>query len=168
MLLKFIGLILIVLTGASWGNVKSERLKSERNSSRLLVEIVGQISTFIRFKGLTFYEIARELQSVQAYSELGFICNIPQDYDGQHSFSEMWQRAADGDSVICEEAKDLLKNFGATVGSSDTDGQLSELELLRTRLETLEKKQSEIYAQKGRLYRGVGALGGLMLAIVLM
>lgn len=167
-MIKFIGAIMIVFAGAICGAAASEKLRSRRTACNILIEAVNQISVMINYRGLTFYEIASELKSQPQLSGLGFINGLPEKYDGISGLSVKWNDALENDEIIGDEEKSYLRSFAASIGSSDKDGQLSGLELLRQQLESAEKKREEEYRRKGKLYRSIGVLAGVMAGIMLI
>ena len=64
--------------------------------------------------------------------------------------------------VLCT----LASAFAANLGTSDMEGQLSEFEMLKARLDVIAAKHCETYDKKGKLYRSVGLLAGVMVAIM--
>lgn len=61
-MIKLVGIILIVFTGAGIGIFASEKLKQQLCSCRLLIEMFNSISVMIRYRAIDFYEVSKELK----------------------------------------------------------------------------------------------------------
>lgn len=70
--------------------------------------------------------------------------------------------------ILDESDKEILSNVFRKLGRSDTDGQLSMLEMNRKLLESRLEKARADYLQKGRMYRSVGILSGIGIAVILI
>ena len=62
----------------------------------------------------------------------------------------------------------MLISFGKTFGTSDTEGQLLSAEQASERIYDIEKQRSEEYLKKGKLFRSVGVLFGIMAGIMIV
>ena len=80
----------------------------------------------------------------------------------------MWKDAVNSQKNLPEDIKRILNDFGSTLGQSDIEGQLVAIGAIAENAEILEKKYSEMYSQKGRLYRSVGMLFGVMVGILII
>ena len=66
------------------------------------------------------------------------------------------------------EEAELMKELGLSLGKSDAAGQLALIELYRERLSCFEKSAAEELSQKGKLFRSLGVLCGIGVAIVII
>lgn len=167
-MVKIIGFICVVLCGAGGGAIMSEKLRHLRESSRQIHGMLIQVSVMIRYRALNVYEIVRELHCSGSYPELEFLRELPESYEAGADFTELWAKAVENDNGIGAEEKRLLTAFGAELGTSDIDGQLMTIQSAIESMSGIESRRSEEYRAKGRLYRSIGALFGLMTGIVLI
>lgn len=167
-MVKYLGIILIIMSCTGIGLNASNKLKNYRNSCRRLIEIVNSIAVMIRYKQMTFYEIAGELKTQSDLSQMQFVRYLPTSYNGIKSFSEEWEYSARHDCEIGEEEKNLLCGLASKLGTTDTSGQLSSLELLNEQLKKIEIRRNDEYSRKGKLYRSIGLLAGIMIGIVVI
>jgi stage III sporulation protein AB len=65
------------------------------------------------------------------------------------------------------EEYEILLRFGKVLGASDKEGQLRYFHLIQAQLKNQEKKAEEARSKYERMYRSLGLLGGLALAIIL-
>jgi stage III sporulation protein AB len=75
-------------------------------------------------------------------------------------FREQW--------VLHQEEWDLMLSIGSVLGKTDRAGQKSYIELMRAKLSLQEKKAESDRAQKEKLYKSLGVLGGLATVLVLI
>ncbi len=169
MIFKITGIMLIIICCSLSGIKASDRLKKYSESCELLEETVNRIGIMIRYKSLNIYGIISELKKSESLSGLEFIKNLPDDYENfQENFSDLWCRAVNSDSGIGDDEKKILTAFGETFGSGDIKGELSEIEMLIENLRIAGEKRRREYEKKGRLYRSVGILSGVMTGILIL
>lgn len=165
-MLKILGAICLVFAGAVYGTSKSEALKINCAICREIRDLLTEISVYIRYRGLNVYEISRELNTSDRFQHLDFIGKLPTEYVPSEDFHALWNRAVDNDSCMGADEKALLRSFGAVLGTSDIDGQLLSVEGALEDLKKTEDKRSEEYRRKGKLYRSLGMLFGVMAGIL--
>lgn len=165
-MVRLFACICFVFAGAIAGFVLSDKLKHKRESSREIHSMLVQISSLIRYQRLNVYEIVRELNSSKNYKYLWFLSQLPDRYNPGEDFHERWCGALMADRALSEDERSLLLTFGSVFGTSDVEGQLMYIESLIDSVKTLERRCSEEYQQKGRLYRSLGILFGTMAGII--
>lgn len=70
--------------------------------------------------------------------------------------------------VLHQEEWDLLLSMGEVLGKTDRAGQKAYIELIREKFGIQEKKAENERAKKEKLYKNLGALGGLATVLVLI
>lgn len=163
---EYIGIIIVVLACSGIGLNASNKLKIYRNNCRQLIEMMNAICTMIRYRNMNFYEISKELKCQKGLRELEFVKRLPTEYNGITTFKQEWENSLSADSDIGEDEKELLCTLGSELGTSDAEGQISAFELTANQLKVIEKKRCEEYYKKGKLYRSIGVLAGIMVGIV--
>ena len=66
------------------------------------------------------------------------------------------------------EEREILAELGEMLGRTDIEGQLAELSVLEERVRCLENERRTVCSQKGRMYRSVGVLFGVMVGILVI
>lgn len=168
MLFRIISAVLFAFAGATAGISFSERLKLNRDFCRNIHEILLDTAMIIRCRADDVYSISAELKRNNQFRGFTFLQAIPEKYNPEENFREIWINAVKSQKNLPDDAKSLLCDFGTVLGQSDIEGQLDSMEALTENAVILEKKHSEIYAQKGRLYRSVGMLFGIMIGIIII
>lgn len=167
MILKLSGSFLIIICCFAFGIKSSDRLKKYYESCKLIEEILNRISIMIRYRSMNIYGIISELKKSESFSEMEFIKNLSDDYCSER-FSDLWKKAVNSDMNIGNEEKNLLISFGEKFGSSDIQGEISEIEMLSENIIILKNKRFQEYEKKGRLFRSVGLLAGIMTGILIL
>ncbi len=67
-----------------------------------------------------------------------------------------------------KEDEEILLSFGKMLGSSDIDGQINNIKITANRLKLQESKAEEKRAKNEKMYKSLGALGGLAIVIILI
>ncbi len=166
MILKLSGSFLIIICCFAFGIKSSDRLKKYYESCKLIEEVLNRISIMIRYRSMNIYGIISELKKSESLSEMEFIKNLPDDCSER--FSDLWKRAVNSDMNIGDEEKNLLISFGEKFGSSDIQGEISGIEMLSENIIIIKNKRFQEYEKKGRLFRSVGLLAGIMTGILIL
>lgn len=117
------------------------------------------MALLIRYRALPVKELFQELsryEFIQRVSEWG------------GAGRENWVSVANELTELEESERGIVKSIGLSLGTSDINGQLSMLEMNSQLLAKQIEIAHEQYMKKGRLYRSVGILAGLFVAILVI
>lgn len=81
-----------------------------------------------------------------------------------------WERAVEENYTklsLNSEDKTILLTFGKMLGNSDLEGQLNNIKLISSQLKVQETKAEEMKKKNEKMYRSLGVLSGLAIAIIL-
>ena len=168
MFFRIISAVMFSVAGAVTGIFFSERLKLNLDFCRNIHELLLNTAVIIRCRGDDVYSISAELKRNNQFNDFTFLQEIPEKYNPEENFREIWIDAVKSQKNLPDDVKNLLCDFGIVLGQSDIEGQLVSMEALTENAVILEKKHSEIYSQKGKLYRSVGMLFGVMIGIIII
>lgn len=168
MLLKVIAAIMFALAGAALGFSKANRLREALEICRETSAFVEKSAILIRYQGLSVYELSSELKKSADLSMLSFINALPETFHEGENFHILWKKAVNSQTDIPDDERKLILRFGDVLGTSDIEGQLVSIEGIRQELSELEKRRFDRFIQKGRLYRSVGTLFGVMAGILVI
>ena len=168
MLLRAAAAVMFVAAGGMAGIILSDRLKMQREMCREIGELLRSCAVQIRYRGVDVYRLASELKNCQSFKHLTFINELPEKYEYGEDFHLCWERAVMSQSDLPHEERQMLCSFGNTLGTSDIEGQLVSISALEEELETLENRREETFRSKGKLYRSVGMLFGVMAGILVI
>jgi stage III sporulation protein AB len=166
-ILKILAALSSIGIGTAAGLYFSYRLKMREESLHEIIRALREMSLLIRYRALTVHELFRELSRyefinsvVKSGEELP--PNIPSDFRGG------WSEAADGLTELERGERGVIKSIGLSLGTSDTEGQLSMLEVNLQLLSKYKEEAREEYIKKGKLYRSFGLLAGMFIAVVII
>ena len=167
-MLKYIGLIFIIAVTSFIGNYFSSALKIRLLNLKKVNYLIDEIIILIRFKAATVYEITEHLTDNDKFSSFSFLRKISAEKN--NSFQQNWCTALKANPPCSLKASDIeiLENIGRKLGTSDTEGQISMLNLQRIELETLISAVETDCEQKSKLYRSLGVLSGAFISVMLI
>ncbi|MCM1506830.1 MAG: stage III sporulation protein AB [Ruminococcus flavefaciens] len=168
MFFRIIAGVMFSVAGAVAGISFSERLKNELELCRNIHEMLMNVAVIVRCRAEDVYAVSAELKQNKQLCRLTFLQEIPDKYSPEEDFREIWTNSVNSQKNLPEDAKKLLCDFGAVFGQSDIEGQLVSIETLGKNAEILTKKYYELYSEKGKLYRSVGMLFGVMVGILII
>ena len=167
MLFRIVAAVLFFTAGGIAGISFSECLKTELELCRSIREMFMDSAMLIRCRAIDVYSLSSELRQNRQLCRLTFLNEIPEHYSESDNFHEIWKKAVNSQNFPDDE-KRLLCDFGEILGRSDIEGQIASINALEETAVTLEKRRYETYLQKGKLYRSVGMLFGVMVGILVI
>lgn len=159
---------MFTIAGGTAGIYFSERIKSDLDFCRNIHEMFMNTAVIIRCSADDVYMISAELKNNKKFQRLIFLQAIPEKYNPEDNFREIWTDSVKSQKNLPDDVKGLLCDFGNVLGQSDIEGQLASMETLTEKACVLEKKHYDIYVQKSRLYKSVGVLFGIMTGILII
>ena len=135
------------------------------------IVMIEELSLQIRYRALPVYELASALESSKGLEPLRFIGTLSEHIENERDFSIAWSNAIDSSkdqTSLKEDDIKILISVGNELGKSDIDGQISTLSLYRDMLSRSLKSAIEEKHNKGKMYRNLGALIGVGIAIILI
>lgn len=168
MFFRIISAVMFTVMGGTAGIYFSERLKSDLSFCRNIHEMFMNTAVIIRCSAVDVYSISTELRKNKKFQRFDFLQAIPEKYNPEEDFREIWINAVKSQKNLPEDVKNILCDFGQILGQSDIEGQLASIETLTEKAGILEKNYSDIYSQKGKLYRSIGMLFGIITGILII
>ena len=93
---------------------------------------------------------------------------MPESYDCGEDFHFLWENAVKSQKDIPDKEKNILLIIGNTVGTSDAESQINTFSSLKAETELLKSLRISEYDKKGRLFRSIGVLMGVMAGILVI
>ena len=167
MYIKVLAVILIILGGAFCGINSSEKLRKRTLLCRDIRKMLRICETAIRCSEADVYRIMLRLRDEDLHT-IPFLENLSAVYDSNADFHTEWKRAVMEAGGLADDERQLLADFGDTLGTSDTEGQLKAISAYQEAVRELYEKRCSEYMKKGKLYRSLGLLAGLTLGIIVI
>lgn len=161
-MLKFVGAILLIAAGALAGYMESRKLSMRVKRLEAFFRFLSAAKTEIRYAALPLEDVLKR--------HGGEVFCFPRESEGTEEWVDGWKKSAaqgkyqDG---FAEKDREMLKNFCAGFGSSDTQGQTAHLELYENLAASALEEAERERAAKSKLYRMLGIFGGAAAAILL-
>ncbi len=162
---------MVILTLTSAGAAMSEALMRRVVLLRALDRFLEKAFILIRSEAASFEDIVSEGADDERLSQFVFLGKIKERIDnGEVCFRRIWRESLEEykpDYMQSEELS-VLFDFGETLGSTDTEGQLQRISGMRDIICGITKEAEKNYRDKGKLYRALGVTAGLFAAVVLI
>jgi stage III sporulation protein AB len=159
--MRLILAIFCLLAGTAFGLYHSAELKRREKLLAEIIQLLENMAVQIRYRALPLGELFSELKGGEFLKAVGANIIHPLNH------REAWNAAVAEFPELVEE-RDILISIGNSLGSSDTAGQVAMLELNKELLRARLAEASEAATKKGAMYRSVGVLSGLGLAIIVV
>ncbi|MDR1754500.1 MAG: stage III sporulation protein AB [Eubacterium sp.] len=162
-MLNIICAVSTVLTGLAWGLYKSSYLKKRAELLSDFILMFRDIDIEIRCRQTPLLNI------IENFSERHvFLKNIMEPLRGGGKPETAWAAESEKLYPLTAEDKRIIISVGKSLGKSDTESQTAMLESNRLYLSAnLEAARAE-YEKKGKMYRSVGVLTGLLAAVIII
>lgn len=111
-----------------------------------------------------FDDIAKSLSSKTA-----IVFEMASNYMDREDATESWNRAVNENEMsITREDKEAIYQFGKLLGKTDIEGQLNEIDLSLTFLESQIEKAEVEKNKNAKLYKSLGSIAGIGIIIILL
>lgn len=170
-MLKLFGAALIVLSGTMLGMLKAKRLADRPLQIRRFVRILGQLETEITYGYTPLPEALAKIGSqasepfASIFSELA--TRLARE---EAAVMDIWQQTMVRRwplTAMRSGEKEIIVQLGLTLGTTDREDQIKHLHLAAKQLESLEIEAAEDRRRYERMWRSLGLLGGLLIAIMM-
>lgn len=169
---KGAGLLLILVSGTGLGLCKCKELVKQEQSLEILLRMVILLKGEIRYGNASLYD-AFTGAAGKLPGEYGvFLRAVADEIQTRRgeSFGEIFRSCACknlGTLKLGKEEKEKLFSLGDHLGYLDLDMQMKQLELFEADLEySIEKMRKEL-PEKKKVYKSLGILLGILLAVVI-
>lgn len=166
MILKFLACIMIILICTYLGMEKS---KSYERRVLELQKIKNGFNYFRSKIEFTYEPVKEILEGVSnfIYMEEENLFAKTKEYMKNLNLNQAWNKAIDEEINIDKEDKEILKMFGKLLGKTDKNGQISEIDLSLNFVEKQIQKAELEKSKNTKLFKSLGLLVGMGIAIIL-
>ncbi len=167
-ILKYIDLILIVVVSSYIGISKSKKFSKRVLELKNLKNSLNIFKTKIEFTYEPIREIFLEISKI-VYDDKENIFKIFCDNKNVENITVSWNESVQSlNSNLSFEDKEIISMLGKMLGKTDKSGQISEIELVSNFLDKQINDAEEMKTKNEKLYKTLGVLGGLTIAIILI
>ena len=166
--IKYSLLILIFVVSSAIGKMKSEKYYKRVEELREIENMLCQLKTKIRFTASPLREIFQELASNNT-TVIGIFLEKTSENMEENSFNVAWNKSIEEMMWnLNEEDISILKDLGKILGKSDVEGQVNEIELVRTFIEKQTQKAEVEKSKNAKIYKTLGNIIGIGIVIILI
>lgn len=173
MMLKIIGAVLIVISCGMGGIVYSNRYINRLDSLKSLSICIEMLRSEIAYGHIPLQQASRSIAKkvrgpvADIFSDFADQLKSKRGYTAHQAFKKAIDKNA-GRLCINQEEMGLFMTLGNMMGTSDTENQEKSLNLLSKQLEVLIERAMSEMDKNVKMYRNLGLLGGIGLAILLI
>ena len=161
-----IGLILLKLCGAMAGMACSGKLRMKLERTEKLCSFLREMGVLMQYQMSTLGELLDTFSNRSVYQEFQFLSQTAAHMQQQTPFVQAWSEQVQAEKHLSPEVKDVVLELGEELGRTDLEGQLSALSQAHIQLQRFQDTYRVTYQKKGKLYRSLGLLAGLLLAVL--
>ena len=166
-MLRFIASATFAVAGGMVGFALADQLRRDQKLCTVIGCLLRRTAFLVGYRSDEVYAVCAELKRDTELAPLTFLQSLPDSYEGGRDFRACWENAVKSQDFGSDEEEILLR-LGTVIGRSDSVSQLDSIHALEIALAEIENCRRETYLQKGRLYRSVGLLFGVMAGILVI
>ena len=166
-MLRFIASATFAVAGGMVGFALADKLRREQRLCTVIGCLLRRTAFLVGYRCDDVYAVCAELKRDSELSPLTFVQLLPESYEGGTDFRAFWENAVKSED-FCSDEEEILLRLGTVIGRSDSASQLDSIRALEVSLAEVETRRRESYLRKGRLYRSVGLLFGVMAGILVI
>ncbi len=165
---KCIILILILSLSTILGLAMANKFKSRVKDLKTIRNILNILETKIKYTYEPLPQIFDDI-SKEFNGPLGEIFKVSKERMKELPAGEAWNYGiTNSNTSMNEEDLNILKNFEKLLGKTNVEGQLSEIELMKSYIDIQIHKAEEEDRRNEKLYKNLGIIVGLAIVIILI
>lgn len=169
LVLKYILLVLILAASSKIGIIIAKKYKNRVIELSDFKETINILKTKIKFTYEPLSEIFNEISEITS-ENISKIFKQTSLNMKKMPVMQAWEQSLEESKNILSLNRDdinVLKGLGKMLGKTDVDGQISEIEVVSEFIETQIKKADIECSKNEKMYRTLGTIIGLAIAIIL-
>jgi stage III sporulation protein AB len=172
LLIKSAGCLMVILSGILAGFYASGELKRQINLIEDVLVVMEIMDNHTMYSKKTFLECFRYLKNKSDGVCKQWTCAIYNDLlsGNGKNFVQVWQSRLTilKQNGLKGEELDVINEFGSNLANSDRKMLIRMHEIYIERLRHIHDKLQAEYAKKSGMYRSLGIMAGLLIAVILI
>ena len=169
--MSWIGAILLIIATSSIGFERSLRLKKRPEQLMQIKTALQIMEAEMVYSQHAIVDVCDQISKhIQAPLKV-FFHAVATKLSENDDLAVLWTKELDElkfSSALEEEELSILKQFGHTLGHFDLTQQQKQIQLTSVHLDRLLKEADQNYLMFSKVYRGIGILSGILIALILM
>lgn len=167
MIVKYISLMMIMFSCSYIGILISRKYIKREAELIEFKKALNILETKIQFTYEPLVEIFLDISN-KIENNIGKIFYNASIYLKKYSAEIAWNKSIDESITnLSKEDKNVLKGMGKLLGKTDIQGQLKQIQLVKTFLDNQLLQASEEKKKNEKLYRTLGITFGIMIVIII-
>lgn len=154
-----------------FGKSKADELKTRILYLENLLCCITQLESEIRFTQTPIKDALKTVYKGASYVNKEIIKYVLNEMEKKCDtpVSEIWKDAviSNSDIIFCED-KELYLLIGNSVGNSDLESQIKNINLISLKISEAIKKATYRYEKNYKLYKNFGLYTGLLISVILL
>ena len=168
--IRYLFLVLILICCTSIGFLLSRKYSDRVSELVTFSGFLKILQNKMRFTKMPLSEAFKDLSNLKSSKAISEIClNFSQNIKTEKC-EDAWNRAIEDEMSYLSLNKEdisIIKKLGNTLGKTDIEGQMSEINEFNTLLQIQIKKAEEERRKNEKMYRSLGTIVGLAIVIIL-
>ena len=166
--MKILGTIFLAICPIILGFLKSKTLKQSKQKIEKIIDLINRIIIEIKYKKTDLYCMFNGFSLEENFNQLEFLQNFKKN-SYSTPFPEKWEKAIKNwQTPIPKECKLILKSFSTILGATECKGQILALKQAKFQFEEALKDAKKTYIKKGKIFRCLGTMFGILVFILLI
>lgn len=172
-MLKFIGAVLVIISGTGIGFKASENLILQNVQLKKLKELLIILRGEIRYNNTVMSQALRNIlkKSDKVFEKfLLYVADNLDKYQGK-TVADIWNDGVDKELsklMLSKKHIEKLKDLGNTLGFLDKEMQISYFNLMIEQLDTDIEDNNKRCRDNCKLYRTLGIMGGILVVLIIV
>lgn len=158
-------MIIASIFAGQWARLRCKKRIDNLERIKILIRF---FETELKFCRTSVIELLTSAEKRFDDKRFGFLKECRILYKAENSFPEAWKQAVETfpPDGFTKHESELLISFGTRLGTTDLEGQVNICRLYDSLFDGQLHSAKNDLNQKGALYSGLGAAGGLFLAVI--
>lgn len=167
-IVKYTSLIMVLAISFLIGYLISKKYTNRVNELKEMQIVLDILENKIKFTYEPLKDIFKEMKRLLKGNIAELFNNISKRLEECCVEKSFIEAIKDVRTNLLEEDLEVIKNLSKTLGKTEKEGQVSQIELTKTFIESQIKKAEKEEEKNSKLYKTLGATIGLALIIILV
>jgi stage III sporulation protein AB len=167
-----VGAALVILSATLCGMLLASRYRNRPKQLRQWRSALQSMEAEIVYGQLPIDQVARHLSSQLPWPVAHFFRRLSDELKpGGNALNVLWDELIEEvwpATALNHPEKDILKQFGATLGTQDVENQKKHIRLALAHLEREEAEAIEVQKKNEKMVKSLGFLAGLLIVLMLI
>ena len=168
--IKYILMFFIFLNSILLGILYSKKYENRLKELEKINTILNIFEAKVKFTCLSIKEIFEEVCN-ENKDNIGKLFGLAKEYMEEETSKVAWEKAIENkkeEMNLNKEDIEVLKTLGKMLGNTDVEGQVSQIELTKSLINTQIENAKIEKNKNSKLYKTLGASIGLVIVIILI